>query len=121
MGFASASVLAVAILVHAFAKPIGMPPAPAESAQVSTAKIDASAIDQRIDQEVNARVASAVAKAVADTEARQDQKLTKMLAAVEVQRRADLAAAQQTVRYYDQQMSRLMVASNDVVEERVRQ
>jgi len=114
MGFASASVLALAILVHAFARPVGMPAA----SPVNTAQIDVSKVNQRIEQDVNARIAAAVTKAVADTEARQNQKLTKMLEAAELQRRGDLAAVQQAVRYYDQQMSRLMVASNDVVRER---
>jgi len=77
MGFASASVLALAILVHAFARPIGMPAA----SPVNTAQIDVSKVDQRIQQDVDARIAAAVTKAVADTEARQNQKLTKMLEA----------------------------------------
>lgn len=113
MGFASTAVLAGAILVHAFARPVVKPLAPA---------IDTAKIEQRIEREVNARMDAAVAKAVSDAEARQEQKLSKLLQAAdqrnELQRRADMAALQQTVRFYDQQMGRLMVASNDFAQER---
>ena len=128
MGFASAVILSVAILLHGFVRPVGAPVAPAvdtakvAAAKIDTAKIDAAQIDQRIDEEVNARVAAAVREAVAQSEARQDQKFAKVLETAEkryeFQRRADLATLQQTVRYYDQQMGRLMVASNDVAPER---
>ena len=119
MGFASAAMLATAILVHAFARPVIAPVAPA------VAQIDTRAVNERIQQEVSARVTAAVREAVAANEARQDQKYAKQLAAAEerfeFQRRTDLAALQQTVRYYDQQMGRFLVASNDVVRERTGQ
>jgi len=110
MGFASAGVLAVAILVHAFARPI---PSPAGA----TATLDTAAIEQRIERHVNARLDAAVAKAVADTEGKQSAEFAQTLSVAEqrfeVQRSADLAALQQASRYYDQQMGRLMVASNN--------
>jgi anti-sigma factor RsiW len=100
MGFASAAVLAVAILVHAFVRPVG---APAPSTNVDVAQIE-----QRVEREVNQRLETAVAKAVADTETRQAS-LSKTLEAAEL----DLAASQQTIHYLNQQMGRLMVASNN--------
>lgn len=112
MGFASASVLAAAILVHGFARPAVTP---------VTSAVDTANMEQRIEQEVNARVDAAVAKAVSETDARQEQKFAKTLDAAEhryeLQRRVDLAALQQTVRFYDQQMGRLIVASNDFAQE----
>jgi len=107
MGFASAAVLAVAILVHAFVHPAGAP-----AQQVDTAQVE-----QRIEQEVNARLDAAVTKAVSLSEERQDRKTAQILEAAEKryedQRRLDLADAQQAVTYYRQQFNRLMVANND--------
>jgi rRNA-processing protein FCF1 len=54
---------------------------------------------------------------VAASEQRQSQETARMLAAAEkrneFQRKSDLIAAQETVKYYAKQMGRLMVASND--------
>jgi len=114
MGFAAASVLAAAILVHAFTRPAG---APAPAASVDTAQIE-----QRVEQEVNARMQAAVTKAINEADARREQKFAQVLDAAEkryeLERRVDLAAVQQTIRYYDQQMGRLIVASNDLGQER---
>jgi anti-sigma factor RsiW len=108
MGFASAAVLAVAILVHAFARPVVTQQVPGQ--------VDTAQIEQRIEQEVNTRLDAAVAKAVSVAEARQDQRTTQILDAAEkryeVQRRRDLADAQQAVDYYGQKLNRLLVASN---------
>jgi anti-sigma factor RsiW len=107
MGFASASVLAVAILVHAFTWPGAATVNPANTAR----------IEQRVQAEVNARLDAAVTKAVTDVESRQDQKISTVLAAAEQrfdsQYRRDLADARQTAAYYQERMARLMVASND--------
>lgn len=118
MGFAAAAVLAAAILVHAFIRPAMAP------AQV--AGLDTTLVEQRVEQEVNARVQSAVnaavTKAVTEADARREQKFAQVLDAAEkryeLQRRVDLAAVQQTIRYYDQQMGRLIVASNNLGQER---
>jgi anti-sigma factor RsiW len=116
MGFASAVVLAAAIFVRAVPTPVlvqGAPPT-----------IDTAKIEQRVEQAVNARLQAAVTKAMSDTEARQEQKFATVLDAAEkryeLQRRADLAAVQQTIRYYDQQMGRLIVASNDAAQPGIR-
>ena len=116
MGFASAALLAAAILVHAFTRP---------PQKVSTAAtVDTAAIEQRIQDEVGKRVNDAVTKAVSESEARQGRQTAQMLEAaeqrLEQQRKSDLIAIQQVTRYYDQQMNKLMVASNDLLADRSR-
>jgi anti-sigma factor RsiW len=118
MGFAAASVLAAAILVHGFTR--------SSLAPTAAASVDTAQIEQRVEQEVNARVqlavSAAVTKAVDEADARRDRKFAQVLDAAEKryeqERRVDLAAVQQTIRYYDQQMGRLIVASNDLGQER---
>ncbi len=109
MGFASALMLAAAILVHGYSRPVVQP------ANVPT--IDTAKIEQRIEREVASRVDAAVAKAVSQTEARQTQQIAKVLDAaekrIESQRRTDMAVVQQAARYYEQQSARLMVAVNN--------
>ena len=116
MGFASAVLLAAAILVHGFSRPRQMV-SPA-------ATVDTARIEQRIQDEVGKRVNDAVAKAVSESEARQGRQTVQMLEAAEKrldqQRKADLIAIQQVTRYYDQQMNKLMVASNDLLADRSR-
>jgi len=105
MGFASALMLAAAILVHGYSRPVVQQPA---AQTVDTAKIE---------REVAARVDAAVAKAVSQTEARQTQQIAKVLDAaekrIESQRRSDMAVVQQAARYYEQQTARLWVAANN--------
>jgi anti-sigma factor RsiW len=108
MGFASAALVACAILAHGWMRP----------AVVSAPGVDQAKIERRIQDEVARRVDSAVATAVAASEQRQSQETARMLAAAEkrseFQRKSDLIAAQETVKYYAKQMGRLMVASNDM-------
>jgi len=105
MGFASALMLAAAILVHGYSRPVVQP---ATAQTVDTAKIE---------REVAARVDAAVAKAVSQTEARQTEQIAKVLQAaekrIESQRRSDMAVVQQAARYYEQQTARLTVAMNN--------
>jgi anti-sigma factor RsiW len=107
MGFASALMLAAAILVHGYSRPVVQQPQPIAQT-VDTAKIE---------REVTARVDAAVAKAVSQTEARQTGQIAKVLDAAEKriqsQRRSDMALVQQAARYYEQQTARLMVAVNN--------
>jgi hypothetical protein len=109
MGFASALMLAAAILVHGFSRPVVQPS--------SVPTMDTAKIEQRIEREVASRVDAAVAKAVSQTEARQTQQIAKVLDAaekrIESQRRSDMAVVQQAARYYEQQSARLMVAVNN--------
>lgn len=111
MGFASAAMLAAAILVHAFAGPaVKVQPVPA---------MTAAQVEQRIQTEVSARVnaevAQAVSKVVADSQAR-EAKAARMLDAAEkrfeLERQSDIATIQDTARYWQNKMGQLMVASN---------
>ncbi|MDP8980881.1 MAG: zf-HC2 domain-containing protein [Acidobacteriota bacterium] len=115
MGFASAALVACAILAHGWMRPV----------VVNSTGVDQAKIEQRIQDEVARRVDSAVARSVAASEQRQSQETARMLAAAEkrydFQRRSDLMAAQETVKYYAKQMGRLMVASNDAGGSEVRQ
>jgi anti-sigma factor RsiW len=82
LGFASAAMLSVALVIFAFFRPAAAVPAPA--------------VDQaKIEQQVSARVTAAVGKAVAESEARQAGKAAAMLAAAEqrfdAQRQGDRA------------------------------
>ena len=93
--FAAAGVIAVAILVHAFVRPAGVPVSPA--AQVDVAAIEArvtAQIEERVAQKMQAQMTEAVngaiAKAVADTEKRDDQRTATLLATTE-RRYADAA------------------------------
>jgi anti-sigma factor RsiW len=98
MGFASAVLLAAAILVH------GLESRPAV--------VDAAQIEKRIESRVNARVQAAVNEA----QAKQSAEFTKVLnvaeARYETQRKSDLATVQQAAEYYEKQMGRFEVASN---------
>ena len=106
MGFASAAVLALAIFVHGFARPV-----PAVQPQaVTTAQID-----QKIDAEVSKRVQIEVAKVVAESRAREAKSVEVLDAAekrFELQRQADIAMMDQAARYYENKIGQLMVASN---------
>ena len=89
--FAAAAVIAAAILVHAFVRPVGVP-------VNTTAQVDTRAIEARVSAEVTARLQSematavnaAVTKAVADTEKHDDQRTALLLSATE-QRYSDAA------------------------------
>jgi hypothetical protein len=109
MGFASAVVLAAAILVHGFARAAGAPPV--------TPTVDTAQIEQRIEREVNARLDAVVAKSVNDAQARQAAEFAKVLDSTEkrfeTRRQADLATVQQAAKYYEQKMSRWEIALND--------
>ena len=93
MGFASAAVLAAAILVHGFARPV---------------VVDAAQIEKQVESRLNVRVQAAVNEA----EAKQSAEFAKVLSATERQRQADLATFQQAAEYYQKLMARFEVASN---------
>jgi Putative zinc-finger len=103
MGFASAALLAGAILVHGFTQP------PVTIVNGKPMQVDSAQIDKRIEEQVAKRVEALAAL--------QKQQTAQMLEASErryaQQRQKDLAAVNQVVRYYDRQMARWMVASND--------
>ena len=84
--FAAAAVIAAAILVHAFVRPVGTP---ASAPSQAIAQVDTSTIEARVTAEVTARlqnemamaVNTAVTKAVAETEKRDDQRTAQLLSA----------------------------------------
>jgi anti-sigma factor RsiW len=97
MGFASAALLAVAILVHGFERTPG---------------VDTAQIEKQVESRVGARVQAAVNAA----QAKQSAEFAKVLNATETryetQRKSDLATVQQAAEYYEKQMARFEVASN---------
>lgn len=108
MGFASAALLAAAILVHGFERPV----VPVAKAPV----VDTAQIERQVEAKVNARLDAAVAKAVSDSQTKQAAEFAKVLNATETrferQRQSDLATVQQADAYYRMQLGRLVVASN---------
>jgi anti-sigma factor RsiW len=100
MGFASAALLAAAILVHGFTRPVTPTPA-------------ASPVDQA---QIQRSVDTAVAKAVNEAQAKQAAEFAKVLDATEnrfkLQRQADLATVQEAASYYRGLLARFEVASN---------
>jgi anti-sigma factor RsiW len=98
MGFASAVVLAVAILARGFVS--------------APAGVDAAQIEKRIDAQVNARVTAALSQAQVKQSAEFAQQLHETEARFERQRQDDLATVQQAAQYYEKQMARFEVASN---------
>ena len=111
MGFASAALLAAAILVHGFSVNGSVRPA-------ETAKVDTAQIEQRIEREVNARLDAEVAKAVSASQAKQSDQMGAMLDAAEKRfeskRQADMAVVKDAADYYQKQTARLMVAANEL-------
>ncbi len=109
LGFVSASLVAAALLVHAFVRPAPV--------VVSTAP-DMAQIEARIQKEVAARVQVAVEKAVAEAGARQAQKTQEVLAAAErrfeLDRRAERAAFANNLRMLEQQNVALYRAASGV-------
>jgi anti-sigma factor RsiW len=107
LGFASAAMLSVALVVFTFYRPVGTSP-PIASAQVDTAKIEA---------QVAWRVGAAVAKAVAESEARQARKTAEIVAATErrfqEQRKVDMDNVADEVSYLKRRYDGMVLASNE--------
>jgi len=113
LAFIGASLLACAILVHAFARPATVAgPAP------QTAAIDTAAIEARVQREVSERLNEAVLKAVADGEARQQRKTSEMLTAMERrfehERRLELATYSGQLGLLQKQINRDFMLANNV-------
>jgi anti-sigma factor RsiW len=112
MGFASAAVLACAILAHGFLRPA---PLAGPSAAVDTA-----AVERRVATEVSARVnavvTEAVAKAVSDAGARQQRRTAELLADVEkkyqLERKTDMLAIAANLEIVRKEQARLYMASS---------
>lgn len=106
LGFASAALLAGAIVAHGYlARPVATAPA-----------ADTAAIEARIEQQVNARLEQAVTRAVSDAETRQARKAAELLTAaekrMEFDRQADRVAVEENLKVLRSQLGQYMVASN---------
>ena len=106
MGFASAVVLAAAILAHgALQRP---------SVIAAPAPVTVAASNPHVDEKA---IQAAVVKAVAESEHRQASQNLKLLDAaekrLEFRYRNQLVSAQETIRMYQQQAGRMLVAYNN--------
>jgi anti-sigma factor RsiW len=111
LGFASAAMLALALLFHAVWRPAA--PAPVAARTASEAAVTA-----RLDQEAGSRVEALVRSAMTEMEARQEQKTQAAVAAVrrevEFQRQADRVAFQETLGILQKKYNVLYMASADL-------
>ena len=100
MGFASAALLAAAILIHGFeARPV-------------VPSVDAAQIEKQVESQLNARVQAAVSQAQATQAAEFTKVLNSTETRFELQRQSDLAVVQQAADYYRNQLARFEMASN---------
>jgi len=108
LGFASAAMLAAAILVHAFVRPapVATPPA-----------VDTVALEARIEGEVGARLATLVQNAMAEAQERQGQKTAALVKAAEErlneQRQADLVFVGENLEYVRKKLGVFYAARSD--------
>jgi anti-sigma factor RsiW len=86
LGFASAAMLSIAIMVSALTRPAPAPPS-------SPARQDLAGIEARVNQ----RIEAAVRQAVEETAARQENKTAQLLAAAEMRHNLDLKSVQMAV------------------------
>ncbi len=106
LGFASATLLAIAILVHAFARPVVV---------VNRPPVQAAAVQAPVPAVVASRVDEAVRAAVSESEARQARKTAELVEAarkdIEFQRRADRVQFEETLMLLQKRYNGLLVAS----------
>lgn len=106
LGFASAAMLAAAILVHGYARP-APPAAPA---------VNVAGLEELVQQEVSKRLDSAVVRAVAEVEARNQKKTMELLEAAEKKfefdRRADQLANAANMEILMKQVNRMYAVNN---------
>jgi anti-sigma factor RsiW len=115
MAFASATVLACAILAHGFVRPIQ----PAHQPTVDTAAIE-QRVEAQANRRVNAAVSEAVTKAVSvavsENDARQRRETAALLADVQqkydLQRKADMLAVEANFQIFRKEQARLYMASS---------
>jgi len=103
-GFASALVLALAILAHGWLQPA--PPAPPPA-------LDTAALEQRISAELERRLQAAVRNAAAEAEARHQARLREAVAALrqelDFQRKADLLTVEENFNVLKKRMNVLQI------------
>ena len=106
LGFASAALLAMAILIHAFWQP---------AVVRAPESVSTVAVERMVEKRVDNTVRAAVRTAVAASEQRQAEKTAKLLAAAErrfeQQRQADLLAVQENFEYLSKSMNVMQLAS----------
>jgi anti-sigma factor RsiW len=107
LGFASAALLAAAILVHAFVRPAPV---------ISPAPMDRAALEARIEAGVADRLRPVVERALADAAARQSQTTAQFVAAAqsrfEQERKADLLAVEERFDYLRKKIGVMTLASS---------
>jgi hypothetical protein len=107
LGFASAALLAAAILVHAFVRPAPV---------ISPAPMDRAALEARIEAGVADRLKPVVERALADAAARQSQTTSQFVAAAqsrfEQERKADLLAVEERFDYLRKKIGVMTLASS---------
>ena len=106
LGFASAALLAAAILVHAFRQP---GPAP-------LAAIDPAAIEAKVASDLDRRVSDAVRLAVAGIEQNHQAAALRMVQAAEerlrIEHRAEVATFERNIEYLEKKINIYRTASN---------
>jgi anti-sigma factor RsiW len=111
MGFASAAMLAAAILVHAW-RPVPASPPPA------AAGLNPQQVQVLVETEVAKRLEGAVTKAVAETREQGEKKAADLVAAAEhrltMEHRAELLVVQENVELLKKRMNVLYLASADM-------
>jgi anti-sigma factor RsiW len=109
LGFVSAAILSIALMVSALTRP-----APAPVVQAPTAQIDTA----RLETELSRRMQEAIVKAVAESEARQAKKSAELVRALEkrdeFERRGLILAMNQNIEVVHKQMNRMAKAYNDL-------
>lgn len=102
LGFASAAMLSIAILVSAMTRPAPAPPAPVTPTQVNVAQMEAQ-FERRLNE--------AVARAVAETTERQEARTRQLLAAFEtrqaLERKAIELAVEQNLQVLQRKYARI--------------
>lgn len=106
LGFASAAMLSIALVVFALHKPA---PAPVAAVAPTAAVATVATVS---DTEIQARIDAAVAKAVGDAEARQTVKTKQATAELDMMRQRLLLAAEELDNSQKRNGSRLLRASN---------
>lgn len=109
LGFASAALLAAAIVFHTFAAR----PVP----QIAGPSLDSAVLEARVSAEVARRLQPAIAAAVAQAEQRQSAKAVQLVDAVrkdfEWQRQADRVAFEETLTLLQKKYNTLLIASSE--------
>ena len=112
LGFASAAMLSIAILVSALTRPAPAPVGQANLPQVSSAGSSALAAS-----EIDRRVQAAVERATAEMESRQAQKTEQLVSAIERRnaedRRRLMLVMEENLDYLRKRTGRLVVAAGD--------